>query len=478
MSDDALWRCTAEELRGLYERREAAPVEVARSVLERIEAVDGELHAFLHLDEAITLAAAEEAERTWLSGETPPVLCGIPVSIKDTIDTGDMPTTYGSFAFREHRPERDAPCVELLRASGAVPLGKTNTPEFALRGDTWNRLGPETRNPWDLARTSGGSSGGASAAVAAGMGPLALGTDGAGSIRGPAAYTGLVGLKPTFGRVPRGGWRGSPLRSHTGPIARTVADTALLLQASAGYDTRDAHSWESDTDVGAPLDIGALRGARVAFASTELQPGLDEEVAAAVDGTALLLRDAGCDLVVDAPPHREPVPGVESVGPQQYSPAQYAAVHAISPTFFDEHRSEFTSYGLASLEAGREMPGWLYQLVRDRDERYRVQVREWFRDYNYFLCAVWGTAPLIPENREAPVQPGGAGGQRGPSWTAGFNVTGNPAAAVPYGLSDGGLPIGVQIVGRFGDDLGVLRVALVIEQGRPAGALLSPLLGG
>ncbi|MGH8210955.1 MAG: amidase, partial [Steroidobacteraceae bacterium] len=238
MSTD-FWRLTATELLSGYARGDFSPVEVLNECLERIERLNPLLHAYLSINTQDARRAAKSAERVWGSAGEKPLLCGVPVSVKDTIEMQGMPTTYGSLAFKDNYQE-DSEIVLRLRRAGAVILGKTNTPEFALLAATRNRLGSPGCNPWKLERTCGGSSGGAAAAVAAGLGQLAVGTDSGGSIRLPAAYNGIFGLKPTYQRIPSvQRWRAAPGRSHNGPLARTVRDGALLLQALAGFDARD-----------------------------------------------------------------------------------------------------------------------------------------------------------------------------------------------------------------------------------------------
>ncbi|HEY8692191.1 MAG TPA: amidase, partial [Chloroflexota bacterium] len=213
-----LWRLSATELLSGYARRDYSPVEVAQDAFRRIERLNPQLRAYLALNHDDALAMAKSGEGRWLQPGEKPLLCGVPVSVKDTIEMAGLPTTYGSLAFRANL-QPDSEIVRRLRQAGAVILGKTNTPEFALLGETRNRLGEAGANPWNVGRTCGGSSGGAAAAVAAGLGPLAIGTDSGGSVREPAAYCGLFGLKPTYQRIPAVQvWRASPNRSHNGPL--------------------------------------------------------------------------------------------------------------------------------------------------------------------------------------------------------------------------------------------------------------------
>ncbi|MGH9843078.1 MAG: amidase, partial [Blastocatellia bacterium] len=221
MTNNSFWHLSGSQLLAGYARRDFSPVEVLDELLERIERLNPLLRAYLALNDEDARRAAVTAERAWRSSGEKPLLCGVPVSVKDTIEMQGLPTTYGSLAFRNNYQE-DSEIVLRLRRAGAVIIGKTNTPEFALLATVRNRLSEPGANPWDLDRTCGGSSGGAAAAVAAGLGQLAVGTDSGGSIRVPAAYTGVFGLKPAYQRIPTVQcWRAAPGRSHNGPLART-----------------------------------------------------------------------------------------------------------------------------------------------------------------------------------------------------------------------------------------------------------------
>ena len=264
----AFWRLSAAELLAGYGRRAFSPVEVTREQLERIERMNGRLGAYLVVDHEGAMASARIAEAAWMQAGDKPLLCGVPAHVKDTIEMAGFPTTYGSLAFREN-VQPDAEIVVRLRTAGAVILGKTNTPEFALSPRTENRLGPPAVNPWDLLRTCGGSTGGGAAAVAAGLGPLCIGSDSAGSVRLPAAYQGIFALKPSFQRIPAvQRWRASPGRSHNGPITRTVGDTALMMQALAGPHRDDPDSARYPAADYLSIVDGSVNGARVAVSHT------------------------------------------------------------------------------------------------------------------------------------------------------------------------------------------------------------------
>src|SRR5690606_478551 len=243
---DELWALPATELIARYRRRELSPVEVTDAVLARIEQLDPTINAYVTRTPELAMENARAAEQAYLRGQ-PGAVAGVPVAIKDLTPTRGIRSTFGSLLYADHVPEEGTPDVERLIEAGMVMLGKTTTPEFGWKGDSGNRVNGPTRNPWNLERTAGGSSGGSGAAVATGLATLAQGSDGAGSIRIPASFCGVFGLKPTTGLVPRVP-SSTSFHSHIGPMTRTVRDAALLLSVTAGYDPRDRFSWSSGID--------------------------------------------------------------------------------------------------------------------------------------------------------------------------------------------------------------------------------------
>lgn len=459
MSNEEAAFLSAAELLERYRARELSPVEVTRVILERIDRLNPKLSAYLLVDHEGALAAAREAERRWAAGEAP-LLCGVPVSIKDLVHVQGMPTTFGSLVFRDYYPERSSVSVERLQSAGAVVLGKTNTPEFGMIDQTINLLGEDCRNPWNPDHTAGGSSGGAGAAVAAGLGPLALGTDGAGSIRIPSFYNGIFGLKPTYGRIPHDGWKGAPHTSHLGPMTRTVRDAALFLQATAGpaLDRDPLCIRDEPPDFLSALKISSLRGARVALSLDYGFIEVDSEIRRAVLEAAALLRDFGCEVIESDPPLPESGRPMEITigGPDEY----VWALH-LKPDF-DEHRHLLTDYGKRTFEPGPTMPAYQYAQALRRRERWAAATHLWFQDFDFLLSPVMGrTAPRC----RAPMV------EQGKPWPGSFlpifNASGCPAASVPFGFHSNGLPLAVQIAGRWGDEVGVLRLSAAIEAARP-----------
>src|SRR6204780_193299 len=312
MPDTEITRLSATELVGLYRRRELSPVEATRAVLARIDSRNAATNAYCLVRDEEALASAKESEQRWQAGEPAGLLDGIPVSVKDLLLTTAWPTLRGATTIDEAGPWTvDAPAVARLREHRAVLLGKTTTPEFGWKGVTDSPLTGVTRNPWDPARTTGGSSGGAAAAVASGMGPLALGTDGGGSVRIPASFCGIVGLKPTHGRGPVYPPSTFGTLSHVGPMARTVADAALLLDAIGSPDARDPLALDRAASVSAGLAAEAIRGLRVAYSPALGYAEVDPEVAAAVRGAVTALEQAGALVTLPDPEFVSPLPAFD-----------------------------------------------------------------------------------------------------------------------------------------------------------------------
>lgn len=455
------WRLSAVELLDGYRRRDFSPVEVVREVFERVERLDPALSAFLALDPDGAERAAQAAEAAWLGSGERGLLCGVPISLKDSIEMAGLPTTYGSLPFADNR-QPDSEIARRVRREGGVLIGKTNLPEFALHGAVDNRLSPPGRNPWSLEHTCGGSSGGAGAQVAAGLGPLAIGTDSGGSVRMPAAINGVFGIKPTYQRIPSvQTWRAAPGRSHNGPLTRTVRDAALVLQALAGADPRDADSNLPPVADYFAFASGDLRGLRVAV-SYDFGRGfaMDAEAVAFTRETARFFEDAGC-VVTEADPPTIEEPEELEPGVWAYSGDHYAAAEAMIPGFLEKHLDDLSEVARPVYEAGPRAKAWQYRRVVRRNRAYALRVQEWFRDYDLLLSPQSGPAQRIEDvrlpDRSRPPQ----------SFNTPFNHAYNPAAAVPVGHHSSGLPLAVQIVGRLQDDVGVLRAAAAIERARP-----------
>ena len=472
MPSPGYWRLSAAELLDGYRKRDFSPVEVVREVFDRIDALNPQLSAFLALNADDALRAAEAAEAAWLGSGERGLLCGVPISLKDSIEMAGAPTTYGSLPFAGN-VQPDSEIARRIRREGGVITGKTNLPEFALHGAVDNRISPAGRNPWSLDRTCGGSSGGAGAQVAAGLGPLAIGTDSGGSVRMPAAINGIFALKPTYQRIPSvQTWRAAPGRSHNGPMTRTVRDSALILQALAGYDPRDAESNLPHVADYFAFASGDLRGLRVAV-SYDFGRGfaMDEEALALVRETARFFEDAGCRVIEADPPTIDEPEELEP-GVWAYSGDHYAAAEAMIPNFLEKHLDDLSDVARPVYEAGPHAKAWQYRRIVRRNRAYGQRVQEWFRDYDFLLSPEMGPAQLIDAvrvpDRSRPPQ----------SFNTPFNHAYNPAASVPVGFHSNGLPLAVQIVGRLYDDVGVLRLSAALERARPWGHVWPELAEG
>jgi len=459
MSREWLAFTPALELAFLLRTRKLSPVEAVDHLLQRIGQLNPRLNAYLTVAEEKARDAARAAE-VGQPQELPP-LWGVPISVKDLIFTRGLRTTGGSLVYEGFIPEEDAVVVERLRRAGAIILGKTNTSEFGQSTTTENRLGEDCRNPWDLGHTSGGSSGGAAASVAAGLGAVAIGSDGGGSIRIPAAFCGVFGFKPSFGLVPTAGhFGGMPLFAVIGPITRTVADAALALQVMAGYDPRDHLSLKAPPpDLLAGLK-GEVRGLRVGWSPDLGYARVDPEVRSVVSSCLPMLESLGLRV--------EPAPLTLTDPAPIFGPIVLADTYAAYGHLLEKEAGALMPYVRATLERGREVTGAAYSQALRGLEALRRQMADFFEGYD-LLVTPTTAVPAFPL-RQRPQE---IDGQKvstlwGPfPFTMVFNLTGQPAATLPCGFSAQGLPIGLQLVGRYREDLTVLRVAAAFEQARP-----------
>jgi aspartyl-tRNA(Asn)/glutamyl-tRNA(Gln) amidotransferase subunit A len=458
MADD-ITRLSATELIGLYRRGELSPVEATRAVLDRIDAVNARTNAYCVVRGDEALASASASERRWRAGQPAGLVDGVPVSIKDLLLTDGWPTRRGSLTTDEAGPWTvDAPAVARLREHGAVLVGKTTTPEFGWKGVTDSPLTGVTRNPWDPARTSGGSSGGSAAAVASGLAPLSVGTDGAGSIRIPASFCGIVGLKPTQGRVPVYPPSTFGTLSHVGPMARTVADAALLLDVIGAPDIRDSLALDRQPPVSAQLDVARLAGRRVAYSPALGYATVDPEVEAAVRAAVSALEAHGALVSLADPGFASPRPAFDVLWN-----AGAARVVADIP----QDRRDLIDPGLAgAARAGERYSAVGYlRALRERSE-LGIAMGAFHQTYDLLVTP---TEPIVAFAAGAEV-PEGSAERHWPSWTPftyPFNMTHQPAATVPCGFSAAGLPIGVQVVGPRHADALVLSACAAIESALP-----------
>jgi aspartyl-tRNA(Asn)/glutamyl-tRNA(Gln) amidotransferase subunit A len=466
-SEELCW-LPATELAALIRRRKVSPVEVLNAVLARIDKVNPSLNAYVTLADEQALRDARAAERalTRRSATLGP-LHGVPFAVKDLVITRGVRTTFGTPIYRDNLPAEDAPIVSRLKAAGGIMLGKTNTPTMGWIGATHNLLFGVTRNPWNLERTPGGSSGGASAAAAAGLAPLHVGTDGGGSIRIPAACTGIFGFKPSYGRIPVYPVSAAWSLSHVGPMTRTVADAALMLRVCAGPDERDQYSLPAERVDWAGVLRTSLKGWRVAWTDDlGFADCVDPEVAAVCARAARAFRDLGCR--------------VEEVTPRWPSPFEawmeiFGGGIAVRLAPYLERRAEIEP-GLARIIEGtlRDPPTKYVQAWFDRLAWWQ-HPRAFFDKYDLLLTPTIACPPF----RVGLDNPGEIAGRRvAPyAWipfTYPFNMTGQPAASVPCGFTADGLPVGLQLVGRRLADAAVLGAAAAFERLRPWAAHRPP----
>ena len=445
---------TATELLAAYRSGELSPVEATESALERIERHDPEVNAFCLVDADAALASAKASAERWGRREPLGALDGVPISIKDILLTRGWPTLRGSRTVDPAGPwEVDGPHVARVREQGAVLLGKTTTPELGWKGVTDNPLTGVTRNPWDPTRTAGGSSGGSAAAVLLGMGPLSLGTDGGGSVRIPAAFTGTTALKPTYGRVPH--YPPSPFGTlaHIGPMARSAADAALLLDVISRPDPRDPWALAPPGSAVRALDAG-VAGLRIAVSPTlgyvDVHPG----VAAAFAAGVRVFDELGAEVEEADPGFADPVAAFETLW---FSGAAKSIEH-LGP----EQRAQMDPGLVAISEQGARASALDYLAAMAVRNDLGTLMGEFHTRYDLLLTP---TLP-IPAFEAGVEVPAGWPRERWTSWTPftyPFNMTQQPAASVPCGFADG-LPVGLQIVGPRHADNTVLAAAHAYQQ--------------
>jgi aspartyl-tRNA(Asn)/glutamyl-tRNA(Gln) amidotransferase subunit A len=469
---------SAAEAAGLLRAREVSAVELAEAHLARIAALDPDLGCYLHVMEEVARAQAADADARLAAGNAAP-LTGIPVALKDVLVTTDAPTTAGSRILEGYRSPYDATVVARLRGQGAVFLGKANTDEFAMGSSNENSAFKPVRNPWDRDRVPGGSSGGPAAAVAAGLATLSLGSDTGGSIRQPAGFCGVVGLKPTYGRVSRYGLIAfASSLDQIGPFARTVEDAALLLDAIAGHDPADSTSVPEPSPHVAAALAGAgddLRGVRIGIAREYDVEGMEPGVAAAARAAVATLADLGADLVEVSLPHTEyalatyyiTAPAEASANLARFDGVRYG-LSVAAPTLRETYeRTRGEGFG---PEVKRRIMLGTYALSSGYYDAYYVKAQKVRTLIKQDFDRAWETvdaivAPTSPTvafplgaRTDDPVQM-----YLADVFTIPANMAGIPGVSVPCGFSDG-LPVGLQILGKSFDEATVLRVARAYER--------------
>ncbi len=464
------WKDGATAMAQAVRSKQISATELAKAALTRVESLDPRLHAFCTPTPDVAMAEAAAVDRAIAQGEAVGPLAGVPYGIKDLICTKDVRTMSGAVAFADFVPDEDDVVVERMRDAGAIAIGKTNVPEFGYSGVGHNPIGETTRNPWNLDRTPGGSSAGSGAAVAAGLCPIALGSDGGGSVRIPASFCGLVGVKASMGRVPLypgtkderypgvSSWESL---EHIGPMARSVRDAALMLSVIAGPDDRDRRTIPCDDidwlDAARPRD---LKGLRVAYSPDWGYAAVDPEVRQVVaEAVRVFERDLGCIVEEAHPGWEDPYGafwGVVAAESDLKGLREITARHSsrMTPHIVDFINRPWTAEELTSANVVRKA-------VANKMWRF-------MRNYDLLLTPTLAVPPFalhiqgvekIEGRMVAPFQ--------WLAFTFPMNLTGNPAASVPAGFTAEGLPVGLQIVGRHLADATVLRAAAAFESARP-----------
>jgi aspartyl-tRNA(Asn)/glutamyl-tRNA(Gln) amidotransferase subunit A len=467
MHDDSLAFMPATDLAAAIRARRLSPVEVTRAALDRINRTQPVLNAFITIAEAAAMARAREAEAAIMRGDAVGALHGVPVAVKDLVPTEGIRTTWGSLIFKDHVPDTDATVVARLKRAGAIIVGKTTTPEFGQQCLTRSPLFGQTRNAWRGDRTSGGSSGGSAVAVAAGLVPLAVATDGGGSTRIPAACNGVVGFKQGLGVVPQEyAQDGFGNISYITPMTRTVADTALMLSVMAGPDPRDPLStgrpaWDFPS-AGSP--VGDLAGTRITWRPRLGNTAVAASVLSACAVAIEVLSGLGAEVSELITPFENPE-SVWFVNNGAYRRAQFGhhleRHRAIMCPTFVRQMDRVASYSAAEL----------YEAIFARTRLYR-QVQAWF-DTADIVAMPTLSRPALPIDQDffGPIEIDNQSVENiRAAWypyTMPFNLTGNPAISLPCGFDAAGLPLAIQLIARPGEDERLLRVAALFEQAHP-----------
>jgi aspartyl-tRNA(Asn)/glutamyl-tRNA(Gln) amidotransferase subunit A len=460
---------SAAELGPLFASKKLSPVEVARDALARIERFEPEINAFVVRDAQLPLAMAEAAEARHMKGQALGPLDGVPVTIKDNIGVAGWPMRRGSAVSSDAPFAHDAPATARLREAGCVFLGKTTMPEYGWKGVGDSPLSGITRNPWDTTTGPGGSSAGAASCAALNLGCIHIGTDGAGSVRIPAAFTGVVGLKPTYGRVPA--WPVSTMGflAHLGPLTRTVTDTALAMNAIGRPDNRDMTAMiDEPPDFVAALK-GGVKGLRLAW-SPRLGGDIlvDPEIAALTREAAFAFRDLGASVEEVDPGFANPIGTLMTI----WSAGAALALRSMGKA----ERARMDPGLVAVAEAGERVPGADYvDALLNQRNALAHHMTQFHARFDLLLT------PTLPLPAFAVGANTPAHGSYGDDWTRWtpftypFNITQGPAISLPCGLTKAGLPAGLQLVGAFGRDALVLRTAAAFESARPFARVNAPI---
>ncbi|MDH2298334.1 amidase [Cobetia sp. 29-18-1] len=450
---------TATDALTLFRQGELSPVELTRDCLERIDTLNPKINAFVHIAHDGAMKAAKDAEARWMNGSPCGPLDGVPTTLKDLTLSRDMPTRYGSATTSpDGGSDVDAPVAASLRKAGAVFLGKTASPEYGWKGVTDNPLHGVTRNPWNTALTSGGSSGGAGAAAALNLGMLHQGSDAGGSIRIPCSFTGTFGLKPTFGWIPQWPTSAMSTLSHLGPMTRTASDSALMLASMARPDARDGllgnpHGihWN------APLPL-SLEGWKIAYSPTLGYVDVAQDIRLRVDEAVALLSRLGADVIEIDPGFACPL--------DTFNTLWFAGATQVVEKMTDSQREHMDPGLLDIAERGNNISLSQYLAARRERTALCAHMQSFHEQWDLLVTP---TLPISPFAAGHNVPPG----KKYADWmdwtpfSYPFNLTQQPAASLPCGLDDNGLPVGLHLVGGKFQDMKVMHAAMLLEEMLP-----------
>lgn len=465
--ESELWRYSASQLAALYANGDCSPVEVVNSCLVRIDSINPAVNAMVHVARETALEAARASERRMQNRTRLSKVDGVPYTVKDNLFAAQLPATWGSRLFQHHVPQSDEIAVARMKSAGAILLGKTNTPEFALGSHTDNPLFGRTLNPWNLEVTTGGSSGGAAVATATQMAPLALGTDAGGSARTPASHNGVFGMRPSTGAIPR--MDGFPALAHdfqvVGLIARTAPDLALFFDCVRGSDPRDQTSvfWNS------VRQARFRQGNRISWSDNCSDSPVDPQVREAVFSVAEKLKSLGCEVRCESIPVD---PAAVSELWTTLSSVGVARVAAYEPDW----ESRVTSETAAAVRRGLDISGTNYLRAVDQVRAFRAMAQAGWDNRDLFLTPTSAALPWPWKDGFPGRIDGQPCGPRAASvFTTWVNAAGLPALSIPAGMSREGLPIGVQLVGPYGSDEAILELALQYSAAFPHGSDLGTM---
>jgi amidase len=464
---------SARELQSLIRARKLSAHELMAAHLRQINRVNPKINAIVaKLDDDTCLALADEADRRLARGEKVGPLHGLPIAFKETETAIGFPFTRGSTIYKDHMGAEDTVALERLRNAGVIPIGKTNAPEFALGSHTYNNVYGTTVNPYDVTKSAGGSTGGAGAALAAGLLPIADGADLAGSLRNPASFNNIVGLRPTVGLVPTAP-TAFPLLGFTvkGPMARSVAEVALLLSVMAGADSRDPGCYPSEPRAFIQPPERSFKGVRVAWCPDLGELPLDRRVRAVLEARRNTFADLGCIV-------EEACPDLSGADQVFLDIRCWRSWNVLGP-LLEKHRYQMKPEAVWEIEAGSRLSGADIGRAMIQHGKLMERMRRFQEKYEFMLCAV-NQVPPFDATIDWPKEIEGVKMENYLAWMKSaywITATFRPAISVPAGFTSEGLPIGIQIVGRYRDDLGVLQIAHAFEQAtgfgrkRPAIAL-------